>query len=118
MSMISELVKELREFEDLTNPKLYSPKITQKLLLQAADTIESLSEKLQAANMEKSERYYNGGWILNENRKPETRNNILICQKDGYVSIGYYSQKEFLDLNSFPFEEVIAWQYLPSPYRP
>lgn len=34
-----------------------------KLLYQAADTIESLSEKLAAANTERSESHYNDGWI-------------------------------------------------------
>lgn len=56
-------------------------------------------------------------WIPCSERLPETRNNILICQRSGYVSIGYYSQKEFLDLNSYPFENVIAWQPLPEPYN-
>lgn len=58
------------------------------------------------------------GWIACEDKVPDTKNNILICQKDGYVSVGYYSQCKFLDLNSFPFDEVIAWQYLPEPYQP
>ena len=58
-----------------------------------------------------------GGWIPCSDRFPDTRNNVLICQKDGYVSIGYYSQDEFLDLNSCPFENVIAWQPLPEAYH-
>lgn len=52
MSMISEQVKELREY---TNVSLYARECeTKELLKQAADTIESLSAKLQAANRERS----------------------------------------------------------------
>ena len=58
-----------------------------------------------------------GVWIPCSERLPDTRNNVLICQNDGYVSIGYYSQEKFLDLNSYPFNEVIAWQPLPEEYH-
>lgn len=58
-----------------------------------------------------------GGWIACKERLPDTRNNVLICQNDGYISIGYYSQEKFLDLNSYPFSEVIAWQSLPEAYH-
>lgn len=57
------------------------------------------------------------GWIPCSERLPDTRNNILICQCDGYVSVGYYSQEKFLDLNSYPFDNVIAWQPLPEAYH-
>ena len=59
MSMISEQVRELREFtEDYgkTHVTLFGYK--KNLLLQAADTIEALSAKLAAENMERSDRYY------------------------------------------------------------
>lgn len=53
---ISEQAKELREtaelFDEIDDGR--------RMLLQAADTIESLSEKLAAVNMERSEVYYNG----------------------------------------------------------
>lgn len=58
-----------------------------------------------------------GEWIPCKDRLPDTRNNILICQKDGYVSVGYYSQGQFLDLNSVEFNDVIAWQSLPEAYH-
>lgn len=57
------------------------------------------------------------GWISYKDKLPNARNNILICQKDGYVSIGYYSQGQFLDLNSVEFDDVIAWQPLPEAYH-
>lgn len=64
MSMIEQQVRELREcVEECDNP-LYDTKMKRiaKLMYQAADTIETLSAKLAAANMERSDRYYGGGW--------------------------------------------------------
>ncbi len=110
---INEQVKELREiaknFSEWEYNRFYDT------ISRAADTIESLSAKL--ANMERSEDC-GGGWIPCKDRLPETRNNILVCQSDGYVSVGYYSwDRAFLDLNSIPFDDVIAWQPLPEPYH-
>lgn len=58
---ISEQVKELRDcvhrwqnFESVSSSEPF------KLLSEAADTIEALSAKLAAVNMEQSEVYYNG----------------------------------------------------------
>lgn len=84
MSMISEQVRELREcVEECDNP-LYDMKMKQiaKLMYQAASTIESLSAKLQAANMERSEIYYNGkkqrSLTINiQIRKDETNSDIM-----------------------------------------
>lgn len=50
MSMISEQVKYLREFDCFGTVK--------QAMLEAADAIEALSTKLAAANMERSDRYY------------------------------------------------------------
>lgn len=132
MSMISELVKELREFEDLTNPKLYSPKITQKLLLQAADAIESLSAKLAKANMENG-----GGWVACEDRLPEINHFYAVTIFDGedcraepayYAKIGYLGMRELkpnwwtdctsnAEMIEDGEDKVIAWQPLPEPYQ-
>lgn len=56
MSMISEQVKELRELAGIQLRK-----DMQNILYQAADTIEALSAKLQAANMERSAEDCGGG---------------------------------------------------------
>lgn len=120
---ISEQVKELRYKADIYNTvgsvwelNRAEAKILQGLLRKAADTIESLSAKL--ADMEQSAEDCGGGWIPCKDRLPETRNNILVCQSDGYVSVGYYSwDRAFLDLNSIPFNDVIAWRELPEPYH-
>ena len=69
-------------------------------------------------DMERTADDCGGGWISCKDRLPETRNNILVCQSDGYVSVGYYScDRAFLDLNSIPFDDVIAWRELPEPYH-
>ena len=51
---ISEQVKELRETAELFD-KIDDGR---RMLLQAADTIETLSAKLAVANMERSDRHY------------------------------------------------------------
>ncbi len=51
MSMISEQVKDLREYAQC---KAF-PQPTRQIFLEAADTIEALSAKLAAANMERSD---------------------------------------------------------------
>lgn len=64
MSMIERQVKELRKMaiRQRNNAKV-SEKVffeIENALSEAADTIEALSAKLAAANMERSEVYYNG----------------------------------------------------------
>lgn len=56
---ISEQVKELRIYSELCL-QYCNEKRAKELLKEAADTIETLSAKLAAANMERSEVYYNG----------------------------------------------------------
>ena len=56
------------------------------------------------------------GWIPCSERLPETYDNLLICQSDGYVNVGYYSLGEFKDMDSILYKDVIAWQPLPEPY--
>ena len=60
----------------------------------------------------------NNGWIPCSERLPDTYNNLLICQSDGYVNVGWYSLNEFKDMNSCPYKNVIAWQPLPESYIP
>lgn len=51
---------------------------------QAADTIESLSAKLQAADMERSAENC-GGWILCSERMPEENKEVICCFESGIV---------------------------------
>lgn len=64
MSMISEQVKELRKLEKDYSKTGFGFYRTDKVLRQAANTIEALSAKLQAENMERTEDC--GGWIACE----------------------------------------------------
>lgn len=117
MSMISEQVKGLREiaknFSEWEYNRFYD------IISQAADTIESLSAKPAAANMEKSDDYYGGGWISCEDRLPDKDDIVLIDTGIGYFEIATYSG----DGKTFYTEECgsscpIAWQPLPEPYHP
>ena len=75
MSMISELVKELRKYAKGFKNSSYGREIVgiEKLLVQAADTIEELSAKVARQNMERSSQYYG------ENKKVfEIRDEVLV----------------------------------------
>lgn len=133
MSMISEQVKELRI---VAVYKEHSLKI---LLEQAADTIESLSAKLAAANMERSDRYYGGGWIACEDRLPNEEEEYLVCvrEKSNGKWIPSVFDRTFITMMRCDKDgiftppmpctpaadgnysaEVTAWQTIPEPYRP
>lgn len=117
MSMISEQVKELRELAD--GKIHYCEWKKSEILNQAADTIEALSAKLAAANMERSDRYCGSGWIACEDRLPDKDDTVLIDTGIGYFEIATYSG----DGRTFYTEECgsscpVAWQPLPKPYRP
>lgn len=103
MSMISEQVKELRYKADIYNTvgsvwelNRAEAKILQGLLRQAADTIESLFAKLQAANMERSEEDCGAGWIpcKVENLPDEE---VLCCDNYGEIILGYVFEDETSD---------------------
>ena len=64
MSLISEQVQRLRN--EANKRKCES---VGKILMEAAVTIEELSEKLTAANMQRSERYYGAGIPEEEKRE-------------------------------------------------
>lgn len=57
MSLISKQINDLRAYAKDRKGELA------KLVSDAADTIETLSAKLSAANMERSSQYYHEGWI-------------------------------------------------------
>lgn len=126
MSMISEQIKELRTCADVY---MFGHRGTE-LLRQAADTIEALSSKLVAANIERSERYYGGGWISCKDRLPEEPFGCLVTVIDTNpmtledfenilpYHVGYDgNQWNNSDGEQIPFD-VVAWQPTPEPYRP
>lgn len=117
MSMIEQRLKEIRNMANvLHEEKRYA---AEEIMLQAADTIEALSAKLAAANMERSDRYYGGGWISCEDRLPEIRKPVLICDGKGNVCI-----RQIMRIDEFgmawwsQYSTAVAWKPLPEPYRP
>lgn len=137
MSMLSEQVNELRKVSGWYKE---SNAYLQKVLLQAANTIETLSAKLARENMERSDRYYNGGWIFcsnGENLPKEAENDIkngwsedvrpsnyVLCEStDGNIFKGFYSYAyktwaDFKECHEYEADEIIRWKPLPEPYKP
>ena len=133
MSLISKQITDLRAYAKDRKGELA------KLVSDAADTIETLSAKLSAANMERSSQYYHGGWIPCSERLPEEDTEVLISYryKEGegdtdHVNIDITSYgttcfggREIHTLKEWrqPFDyfhanyEVIAWMPLPEPYE-
>ena len=75
MSMISKQIDDLRAYAKDRKGELA------KLVSDAADTIEMLSAKLSAANMERSARYYHGDWIPCSERLPEDGATVWVTIK-------------------------------------
>lgn len=135
MSIISEQVKELRKY--CFELDKYGGNFNDQLshaIHNAIDTIETLSAKLSKGNMERSDRYYNGDWILCSDRLP-TKEECGDYRKEFNVTVNAGGIKTLTML--FEYEvvrgkevcrwkwfgrlspwEVIAWQPLPEPYKP
>lgn len=117
MSMTTELIKKLRNYQNLT----VLPSGVYRTIEQAADTIEELSAKLHASQMERSSQYYHGGWIPVDEQLPENFTKTMVTLKNGGVM-------EMLYMGKFVFvgwselvptsneNPVIAWRPLPEPY--
>ena len=125
MCMISEQVKKLREIADGINEETrrFTHWSAKRLILEAANTIEILSAKLAAANMQND-----SGWIACEDRLPEengyyeaTVQSIINNEAIRTTEQRCYHKKEkyFASLINPEFdidEEVIAWRDMPQPY--
>ena len=111
MSMISELVEKLRDYAN-GSLQYFLPKYICESLNQAADTIEELSEKLSASQMERSD-----DWILCEERMPESDGMYLITSnvlRKSEVQFVFFQK----NINMFICNgNAIAWRPLPEPYR-
>ena len=141
MSLTSKQIDELRAYAKDRNGELA------KLITDAADTIEMLSAKLHASQMERSSQYYHGGWIPCSERLPEDIRPVIVtwkntdpasyyqyivgkhftgtaCYKNGkwywYSSTTEDMLSEYGRYDSEEFDEAIeciAWMPLPEPYR-
>lgn len=120
---ISEQVKELRKLaEERVNSRL-----VYDVMLQAADTMESLSAQLQSANMERSASDCDG-WILCKERLPEDDTCVIVQVNGKYKNItfenafefGTYIKGEGWILEVYPDwykPDIVAWRELPEPYH-
>jgi hypothetical protein len=102
-----------------------------KSILEAADTIKILSEKLHTSQMERSSQYYNGGWIPCDEKTPEYDKEILLQTKYFGAVVGIYSRVdvwgEYKDVYLVHYSivtdemasvEVTHWAPLPESYKP
>lgn len=121
MSMISEQVKKLRKaakwFESACFPEAV------KLVDEAADTIESLSAKLAATNMERSESYCNDGWIYCGDGKnlPEKTGFYMVTKQIRETGERFTGKSRFDTEKGWNdplnFVDIAAWQSLPLEYK-
>lgn len=135
MSMTTELINKLRLYADDYDVPPYGREIvgTVELLKEAADTIEELSAKLHASQMERSSQYYHGGWVPVDERLPEVSgygHYFLCCLENGVIKILGYSKGPYTtypagfyyEKDGFTWKQnnnpVIAWRPLPEPYSP
>lgn len=115
---ISEQVNTLRKLaEERVNSRL-----VYDAMLQAADTIESLSAKLQAVNMERSAEDY-GGWIPCKERLPEN-DGVYLATIDGEIAgedkpfsgLAEFENGKWID-DEDDYQFILAWKPLPEPYH-
>ena len=151
MSMITEQIERMRRLADEMEKSTFVHEATHfiaiKVLREAAETIETLSEKVRAANMERSTAYYNGGWIPVKERLPRDLEPVNITW------INHDPEPYYKDIKDKPFTatgvyfngqwywwstlctdilaeyshnyddiiddaiEVVAWMPLPDAYR-
>ena len=126
---ISEQVSRLRYVANGMEIGSYSENILIDMLNEAADTIESLSDKLQAANMERSADC--GGWISCEDKLPEDGVDVLVWFE--YFRYGEYNRLFQTKGISYTYNgqwsgfvngqsgwnqlSIIAWQPMPEDYH-
>ena len=140
MSMIRKRVKELRNTSD--NIRILKLDGYAKIISEAADTIETLSAKLAAVNMERSVEGC-GGWIPCNEKMPKEHDSIFAKLKSTDKWRDAMFEKTSNEVNvTIEFEDgkravktlhtiderwnegnrglkfkVIAWQPLPEPYH-
>lgn len=130
MSLTSEQIDKLRAYAADRKGELA------KLINDAADTIELLSAKLHASQMERSSQYYHGGCIPVSERLPECEQEVLVTRhflSDNQLKKNAIAESFYVEAASRMDDEwtsysdeykikrhlhkVIAWMPLPEPYR-
>lgn len=119
---ISEQVRELRKAAKWFESACFPDGV--KLVTEAADTIEALSEKL--ADMDRSVEDCGSVWILCKDRLPGEKEGVKIgsTDKEFLVTIKNFSGGEYCTVSRFeePIQDfwhdnVVAWQIKPEPFR-
>lgn len=121
MSLTTKQIDDLRAYAAERKGELA------KLINDAADTIETLSAKLHASQMERSSQYYHGGWIPCQERLPEQYGNYLISIDGEELDIGTINPYDhrgwsLCDANGFYWANdralnITAWMPLPEPWK-
>lgn len=128
MSMINRQIEWLKELS-MADMSFCKDEDYRKACKEAANTISVLSEKVRAANMERSTTYYNGGWIPVNERLPKNSGEYLVSVIDDededykHIGVAYFAHPNDYDIDKGEWrelmmdEKVIAWMLLPEPYR-
>ncbi|WP_281513481.1 hypothetical protein [Bacteroides acidifaciens] len=100
--MITRQVSALRDLAELQNISYHK-----SIINRAADTIEALSVKLAAANMERSEAYNNDGWIPCKDRLPQEKINPITG--DFYEYQVTFQSEDVADVRHYKFGKGHWW---------
>lgn len=105
MSMISDLIRELKQTADAhkpTNEYLF------KLLSEASETISDLSAKLHSRNMQNSSNYYQGkrAFLVKVNNIPVTLDDKYIVVRKDHTELWYYGEYDNEDFAYKVAEEI------------
>ena len=114
MSLTSKQIDELRAYAADRKGELA------KLITDAADTIEMLSAKLHASQMERSSQYYHGGWIPVSERLPEENQICIVTDETRRNAYEYRFCRQTYDEEqgwTYLKHRIIAWMPLPESYR-
>ena len=114
MSMISQQIKEIKACAYAHEASGDAILGTASILYQAADTIESLSEKLQAANMELAAEDC-GGWIPCKDRIPEENKDVLVRRQNGKVELAFRNGKNYYSTSTGDYVCTDALEWCPIP---
>lgn len=126
MSLTTRQIDELRAYAKDRKGELA------KMINDAADTIELLSAKLSAANLERSSQYYHNGWIPCSEILPEEDVYVLISKRPNLLSgkkwcvtiAGRFkgARNNLVKWKDIGFgklqdDGILAWMPLPEPYQ-
>lgn len=105
MSMISELVRQLKNTADALKP---TDTYLFKLLSEASETIADLSAKLHSYNMQQSSNYHQGkrAFLIKVNNMPVSLDDKYIVVRKDHTELWYYGQYDNEDFAYRVAEEI------------